>query len=185
MATHEIWAHLVQAAIICDQIEKGLVPQCMGLTTLHGPEQFQSEGLAQTILHFLDTEDTSSTLIQAWKEWAPYKRMVAANIHHMINAGSPIEECVKYGTKHALYPTPNDIAHSLRSKVNVPQFRCYEYVYGPSAAFFMRFARQASAAQKQEFLRAVYNEWLLPDELVVLTRALLQPDQVPAPEPSH
>ena len=169
LAFHEMLGHLVQAAILYENIQKGIVPQCMGLTTIYDQDQFQSEGIAQTLTYFLDTDDMHHDLILARREMDIYKYMVMSNMHLMINSGQSIEKCTDYGTAHLPFKTSAEMAHSLASKMNNPQFRCYEYVYGPSAVFFKKFAQQASASQKQKLLACVYNEGMSPDELIALS----------------
>jgi len=132
-----------------------------GLTTVHGPEQFQSEGLAQSLTYFLDTADTQNPFLIAKREISLYKWMVDNNLHIIINTGSSIEECVNYGSEHMPFKPRIKIAHSLYSKVNNPQFRCYEHVYGASAFFFKEIAQRTDGQQKMELLNRIYNEWLI------------------------
>ena len=161
LAFHEISSHLLQAAILNRQIGQGTVPRCMGLTTVHGPEQFQSEGLAQSLTYFLDTADSQNPFLIAKREISQYKWMVDNNLHIMINTGSTIEECVTYGREYMPFKPRIQIAHSLSSKVNNPQFRCYEHVYGASAFFFKEIAQRADGQQKTALLNRIYNEWLI------------------------
>ncbi len=166
LAFHEVLVHMVQAALVCEKIESGDMPRCMGLTTVHEPEQFQSEGLAQTLTYFLDSEDSRSPLLVAANEIDLYRRMVMQNnAHIMINSGRSIEDCTDYIVTRMPYENPRDVAHSLCAKVNNPQFRAYEHVYAASALFFREVATNTDAEQKRTFLKRVYHEWLSPREL--------------------
>jgi len=151
---------------------------------VHGPEQFQSEGLAQSLTYFLDTPASRDPFLAANRELKTYKRMLENNLHIMINSGQSIEDCVAYGAEHMPFQTRNEIAHSLASKSNKPQFRCYEDVYGPGAVFFKKMAQQADPRQKQVILNRIYNEWLSAGELAAFSEAVLKPSQgAQAPRP--
>jgi hypothetical protein len=152
----------------------------MGLTTVHGPEQFQSEGLAQSLTYFLDTPESRNPFLVAKREITLYKRMIDNNLHIMINTGRSVEECIAYGKERMPFRTPEGIAHSLASKVNNPQFRCYEHVYGAGSAFVKNLARQTNDQQKQAVLKRVYNEWLSADELKMFSQNLLKARMTPS-----
>jgi hypothetical protein len=181
LAFHEMLSHMVQAAILHDKIQQGVVPKCMGLTTVHGPEQFQSEGLAQTLTYFLDTSDTRPDLVAARRELMIYEAMVNSNVHLMVMSGKGILECHDYCTERLPFKTQIEIENGISNRVHNPQFRCYEYVYGSSAAFFKKFAQQASPSQKQEFLNRIYNDWLPVEELAGLIAGPLNPS---SPKPA-
>ena len=176
LALHEIMSHLVQAAFLYQKIEQGVVPLCMGITSVHGPELFQCEGLAMTLPYFLDTEDSQDPLVQAACELDLYEKTVwNNNAHIMINSGATIEECTAYVAERMPYKTRPEIAHSLASSGNDPQLRCHKHVYGGSAAFFQDIAWRADDAQKREFLKRVYHDWLPVDELYAFRQELLLP----------
>lgn len=182
LAFHEISSHLVQAAILNRQIDGGEVPLCMGLTTVHGPEQFQSEGLAQSLTYFMDTAEAQDPFLVAHRELKLYSRMVENNLQIMINAGRSIEDCVNYGVEHQPYKAASDIAHSLVSVSNNPQFRVYQHVYGAANYFFKKTAEQLDDGQKRVFLKRIYNEWLSADELTAFRKNLLTPQaKLPTP----
>jgi hypothetical protein len=175
LAFHEISSHLVQAALLNRRIAEGQAPLCLGLTTVHDSDQFQSEGLAQSLTYFLDTPDSQNPFMIARRELTLYRDMVHNNLHIMINTGSRIGECVDYGVEHMPFESQANIAHSLASKANNPQFRNYEHVYGASAVFFKKMAERATPAQKEIILNRVYNEWLSPAELATFAYGLPAP----------
>ena len=175
LALHEIMSHLVQAAFLYQKIEQGVVPLCMGITSVHGPEQFLSEGLAMTLPYFLETEDAQDPLVQTACEIYLYEKMVwNNNAHIMINSGATIEECTDYVVERMPYKTRNEIAHSLASSMNDPQMRCYKHVYGGSAIFFQDIALRADKSQKEAFLKRIYNDWLPADELAGFSKELFR-----------
>ncbi len=134
---HELLAHCAQMAIWKEQIDGGEMSKVWGLTTVHGPEQFLFEGLAQTLPLYLPNEVTEQPLLRAQMLLNRYELLVWNNLHIMINSGKAIEKCLEYGVRMLPWTAPKRIIAGLKSRSNHVLFRSYLYVYPISLEWFV------------------------------------------------
>ena len=160
LALHELLAHLVKAAILRTHIEQKKLPPWLGLTTVHGPEMFQDEGLAQTLPLFWDVPEGQDPLVQARCQMSHLSGLVWHNAHIRLHSGTPLELVVDEVTRWLPWREAGKVAHGLNSLGNHPLFRSYEFVYGASQDFFTTLAEGTDKAQHKQVLQAVYTKWL-------------------------
>jgi hypothetical protein len=167
MVYHELLAHCCQMAIWKEQIANSEMDRIWGLTTVHSPEQFLFEGLAQALPLFLRNEQPTSPILNARMQLSHFESLVDNNLHVMINDGTTVEECLDYAKQHIPWSKCDDILTDLSSRSNHILFRSYQYVYPCSFDFFWDLAEKLSAEQKKRFLSKCYKDILFYDNLKV------------------
>jgi len=160
MVYHELLAHCCQMAFWREQIREGKLSRIWGLTTVHGPEQFLFEGLAQTLPLFFKNEFTDNILLQAKIKLSHYDALIWNNLHIMINEAKTANECIKYAKNYLPWTKENNIRNDLISRLENILFRSYQYVYPCSFDFFMKLANKCGEL-KPEF----YSDILLYSDL--------------------
>lgn len=167
---HELLAHCAQMAVWARQIESGKLAKYFGLTTVHSPEQFLLEGLAQSLPLLLRNVETENHLLLCRIYLSHYRSLVNNNLHIMINEGRTIEECVSFAKRHLPDPEVGEVAAGLVSRANIPRFRSYEFVYPASFDFFIRCAENLPESAIKELLRKVYRGVYFYDGLAELAQ---------------
>jgi hypothetical protein len=162
---HELLAHCCQMAAFHKSIQEKQIALFHGCTTVHGPEQFLFEGLAQSLPLFLRNEDALDPLLIARIRLAHFRSLVNHNVHIMINSGSTIEQCVKYVEDWVPFGNRGLIAHGLHSISNNCLFRCYQFVYPLSMDFFVSLAERCVEASASGLLARFYAQPLYYDAI--------------------
>ena len=165
LAFHEMLTHFVNAMCWRQVMINEQMPQHFGMTTVHGPESFLMEGMAQTLSQFIDSADVKCSIVMLREQMSLYRFLIDNNAQIMLNEGSSIEECVNYKIEYLPYKNAEEEAHDLKSWVNNPQFRAYEFVYPMSYYSFIQIGRTLNAEEKKDFIRYIYRNWLLPHDI--------------------
>ena len=165
LAYHEIAAHAVQMSSWLQRIDQGDLHPIYGITTVHGPEQFISEGLAQTITDILlkDSELPIQALMA--REYERYRLMVYNNAHIMINEQGAIEEALADVSQQLPFESTLSIEAELKDRSSNPLLRSYQYVYSVSEDFFLKNVAPLSPDQKKILLPIIYREPLTRQSL--------------------
>lgn len=162
---HELLAHCAQMAIWKEQIDQGQMSKIWGLTTVHGPEQFLFEGLAQTLPLFLENEVTRDPVLIAQIYFARYSKLVWNNLHIKINSGESLEDCLTYATERLPWLKQQRILSGLESRSNHILFRSYLYVYPSSMDFFLELAYYKSSKGNHNLFEPLYYKVLIYNNL--------------------
>jgi hypothetical protein len=126
---HELLAHCCQLSVWRHKIKDGLIRKLCGTTTVHTPEQFIFEGLAQTLPPFFQANKLEKEgLFAARVRLSHLAGLVLNNIHVMINSGGTIEECITYGGRRLPTITEGRIVSECVSRSVNSLFRSYQYV---------------------------------------------------------
>lgn len=165
MVYHELLAHCSQVALWTDEIAAGRLHHGWGLTTVHTPEQFLMEGLAQTLPLYLQNEYTTRPEMISRIHLTYFTWLILNNIHIMINRGDNIESCIDYSKKHIPWYETDKLIPDLSSRTNNLLFRSYQYVYPASFHFFLKLTGELSDGQKIKFLQRCFYDVLLYKEL--------------------
>ncbi len=165
LAYHEICAHAVQMASWLQRINHGDLHPIYGITTVHSPEQFIAEGLAQTITDILleDSELPIQSLMA--REYERYRLMVYNNAHIMINTQQSIETALTYVSQNIPFETASSIEDELRDRSYNTLLRSYQYVYSVSEDFFLRNIVSLNLSKKKILLPIIYREPLTRQSL--------------------
>jgi hypothetical protein len=166
---HELLAHCGQMSGWRSQIKAGKLAKYFGLTTVHSPEQFLLEGVAQTLPLFIKNADTEDPFLRARVYLSHYRSLVNNNVHIMINDGRSIEECVAYVARHIPYEADADIAPGLASRANNILFRSYQFVYPSSFDFFVDCAERLPDHAARQLISTTYRWPCTFDQLTHLS----------------
>lgn len=157
LVIHEYCGHAFQMINWHRQIETGQLPQFMGILTVHFPDQFLLEGLAECLSYFLPNEslllESKSVVL---RELQRYYLRVLNNVHIMANTDSA-EEAFDYAISHLPFTPRDNITKEIQDRTQNPLFRGYQYVYGIAKESFMNTLSGLERSELWNALRFVYD----------------------------
>jgi len=157
LVIHEYCGHAVQMINWHRQIETGQLPQFMGILTVHFPDQFLLEGLAECLSYFLPNDslrlDSTSIVL---RELHRYYLRVLNNVHIIANNGSA-DEAFDYAVGHLPFTRHEIIQKEIQDRTQNPLFRGYQYVYGIAKESFLRALSRLERSDLWNTLRSVYD----------------------------
>jgi len=156
---HELLAHCCQLSSWREAITNNSLRVICGTTTVHTPEQFIFEGLAQTMPLFLETSQEGSVL-SARIFLSHFTSLVLNNVHVKINSGCTLEDCITYVRKWLPTMSDGTIVSECMSRTLNSLFRSYQYVYGYSFDYFFRLSLVLTRAEQMNLLKKVFTEYL-------------------------
>ncbi len=146
LAAHELAGHATQAARWSAAIADGRMNPVCGLTTVHGPEQFVLEGVAQVMPYLIgDLEDEDEELA---RRIGRHRNKVLSNAHVMINEGDLFEDVFNYVSAGLPLVEEAVIESEIRDRSNDPLLRCYQFVYASSEDTLLQVAELNSSTQR-------------------------------------
>ncbi len=164
LAAHEYCGHIVQAQVWRGRIAAGKMNQAVGLTTVHGREQFLMEGLAQIMERVLldpaNIEPEEALALEA----STYSNMVYNNLHVLVNTGVAPDEVYAYARPRLPFASDLKLRSEIRDRGQSPLYRVYQYVYGISEHYFMQLLAFPLAKQ-QAILQSCYAHALTKAQL--------------------
>jgi hypothetical protein len=166
LAAHEIAGHAMHVACLeasATAPQPRLLPALLSLT-VHAPEAFQMEGLAQAMLHLLAEPDELPAEQRFWERYRGYAGERANLAQLQVEAGAPIDGVARSLLSDCPYSLPLSLRSGLRDRSRNPLMRSYMHVYAPSRRLFLRAAALPTAAQDR-ILRLALQELLRPDTL--------------------
>lgn len=164
---HELLGHCGQICALRQLIAKGALPRSYGITTVHTPEQFLFEGIAQSWPLWAVEPHHDTLLLRARVLLARYRGVVHHNAHIMLNEGIPVERCAEYVVSHLPFVGLPTAFGSLPSRSTDELFRSYQFIYGVSLDRFAEWALGTeSADRRHEVLRWCYTGLCGPDDVV-------------------
>jgi hypothetical protein len=157
LVIHEYCGHAVQMINWHRQIETGQLPQFMGILTVHFPDQFMLEGLAESLSYFLPTrmlrlEPTSIVL----RELHRYYLRVLNNVHMIANGGAN-DEAFDYAMQHLPFTRPENVKKEIQDRTQNILFRGYQYVYGVAKESFLKSLSRFDSFEMWNTLRFIYD----------------------------
>jgi hypothetical protein len=156
-ALHEIGGHVLQATAWKERLESGGVAPVCGLTTLHGPETYVQEGVAETLSWFFPRpllSDASELALRL--HCMSYLHWNDAFI--MAGQGRPLDEILQFLDDHMLtYRTRDQRRKNLEEAIKDPLARTYMYSYGISIYHHRLFAEHATPVQKRNYISHVFG----------------------------
>jgi hypothetical protein len=168
LALHEIFGHAVQMSIWLNRIRQGILSSEMGIVTVHTPEMFQTEGLAQALIDWLANENElpATAVLSRWMR--THRLMVYNNAHVRLAHGEPIVEVFSYVSTQLPFASETAILGELKDRGNDPLVRTYRYIYGMSEKFFSGLNLHLAPSKKKEVLKKLYERPLLPSQIMHL-----------------
>jgi hypothetical protein len=165
LCLHEICGHAVQMSIWTELIARGEMNPACGLTTVHSPEMFASEGLGQTVPDLLGDHWTFPSEFHLSRALSYHSLLVLHNAHLMIYDGVPMEQILDYAQDHLPLTEPEILESEIRDRGNSPLFRSYQLSYGIGERTIRNLIDGMSIAQKRNFFRELYTRPLTPTQL--------------------
>lgn len=165
LVLHELFGHLMQMLSWKKQILEGIMNPFVGLTTVFTPEQFTSEGIAETLVKFLPFDPLSKqgyrALIVDHYDWS-----VKNNLHIMANTNVSRGEMFLFVSRYLPRYIRESLDKDIKEKTQNPLMRAYQYIYGISLFHHLKFASKMTPKQKLEYVRYVYTHAVTPKELI-------------------
>jgi len=157
LVIHEYCAHAVQMVSWHERIEEKQLPEFLGILTVHFPDQFLLEGLAESLIYFLPSEDCKlEPMSVVLRDLHYYVLSVMNNLHILANEESP-GAALKYALERLPFTSEDVIEREIRDRTTNPLFRCYQYVYAIAKESFLNALNPLDQDQRWELLRLVYN----------------------------
>jgi hypothetical protein len=161
---HEILGHGLQCATYADVAAKTDV-DWVRLSSVNLPYQVLLEGLAQAIPLFVAPDD--APLITRVRI-EHYQQLVRAELHTMINDGTPVAECAAHARRRIPWWTSNDIANELTDRSTDPFLRSYLWAYPAGIDWFATLADTADQSTISRVLHSAFQQPLSPTDLTAL-----------------
>jgi len=156
LVIHEYCGHAIQMVNWHRQIEEKKLPEFFGILTVHFPEQFVLEGLAESLAFVLPREQKLEPQSLVARELHRYYLLVMNNVHVIANEQT-FHTAMDYGVRHLPF-TPKDVlSKEIKDRTQNPLFRGYQYVYGVAKESFLTALSRFGAESQWELLKFVYN----------------------------
>lgn len=163
-AVHEIGAHALQVLELDAARRVGRVDgAAMNLAT-HSCEQFQLEGLAQTVIYLVAERDEIPEALDIDLQLRAYHSALSNNAQIEIEAGRPIDEAIEQLLQQAPFLSRLKAISDLRDRGRHPLDRAYTHVYAPSRRKFLS-AKMLPKAQRMKFLHRMYTQLWTPNQI--------------------
>lgn len=168
LCLHEICGHAVHMAIWRELIAQGKLDQACGVTTVHSPEMFVSEGLGQTVSELIGADETFPLEFQASRSLQYYTLIVLHNAHLMLYEGVPIGTALDYARNYLPFSDFDTIESELRDRGTNPLFRTYQLSYTAAERAIRQLLAGLSTPQKRRLFLEMYCRPMTPNQLLRL-----------------
>jgi hypothetical protein len=162
LVLHEYCGHAVQMALWHDAVRRQQMSSFFGVLTVHCPDQFLLEGLAESIAHVLPDGgkklEKKSIVI---REMQTYNLLVLNNVHVLANDRG-LDEARKYARRMLPFTSDETIERELRDRTRHPLFRTYQYVYAPAKEAFVSALVPLDSVSRWRVLRRLYRTPMTP-----------------------
>jgi hypothetical protein len=158
LAAHEYCGHLVQVQQWALNVADGTIDPSYGFTTVHSPEAFMMEGLADVLMYVLVDESALSFDERLAKELAWHSRLVNNNVHYLINMGHHFRDVFQYYRRYSPFVDDRTIESNIRDRSHDPLGRTYQYVYGIALDYFRQLLAGKPFDQQREILQTLYHQ---------------------------
>ncbi len=156
LVIHEYCAHAVQMVSWHRQIEEKRLAEFLGILTVHFPDQFLLEGLAESLIYFLPDENAKlEPMSVVQRDLHDYVLSVMNNLHVLANENNP-DEAFEYARQLLPFTEEDVIRKEIRDRTTNPLFRCYQYVYAIAKESFLGALKPLDSDQQWDLLRSVY-----------------------------
>ncbi len=170
LGLHEIAGHFGQMAGWQNSIDKGELIAALGITSVVDPEQVSSEGIAQTIYHFvpgilnrLTDEEVAQAELEI--EQNGLRQMVYHNVHIWLNTiDLPEESVVEYVRKYLPAEKLEDIRRHIHDRTIDDKKASYLMSYGMGFYLHREYSLCLNTAGKRELLRFLYSRPVTPQQ---------------------
>jgi hypothetical protein len=165
LVLHEYCGHAVQMALWQEDIRRDRISNFFGVLTVHFPDQFLLEGLAESVSYFLpDDRKRLERRSEIVRELHGHSLIVLNNVHILAN-NNGLRAARLYAKKHLPFVTDDTIERELRDRTSHPLFRSYQYVYAPAKEAFVTALRGLTPRQLWSLTGYLYQTPMTPSQV--------------------
>jgi len=173
LALHEYCGHAIQMISWHRQIEERRLPEFAGILTVHFPDQFLLEGLAESMSYWLPDEvirlEPKSIVL---RELHAYTLLVMNNLHIIANDESR-EAAIHYAAERSPFTKRETLVSEARDRTTHPLYRCYQYVYGVAKNRFVHAFRELGPRGSSRLIERAYGGPMTPEQFDVERERIL------------
>jgi hypothetical protein len=158
LAAHEYCGHLVQVQQWALNVASGAIDPRYGFTTVHSPEAFMMEGLADVLVYILADEAALDFDQRLARELTWHSRLVSNNVHYLINTGHHFSDVFQYYRRYSPFLDDRTIESSIHDRSQDPLGRTYQYVYGIALDYFRQLLEGKSLDRQRAILQTLYHQ---------------------------
>ncbi|MGA8220089.1 MAG: hypothetical protein WB780_00435 [Candidatus Acidiferrales bacterium] len=156
LVIHEYCGHAIQMVNWHRRIEEKKLPEFFGILTVHFPDQFELEGLAESLAFVLPDKQKLEAESLVARDLHRYYLMVMNNVHILANEQS-FQTAMDYGTRHLPLTNKDVLSKEISDRTRNPLFRGYQYVYGIAKESFLKALSRFGPESRWDLLRFVYD----------------------------
>ncbi len=158
LAAHEYCGHLIQVQQWALNVASGAIDPSYGFTTVHSPEAFMMEGLADVLVYVLADDAALDFDQRLARELTWHSRLISNNVHYLINTGHNFRDVFQYYRRYSPFVDDRTIESSIRDRSNNPLSRTYQYVYGIALDYFRQLFAGQRFDRQREMLQMLYHQ---------------------------
>jgi hypothetical protein len=173
LVLHEYCGHAVQMALWHDAVRHRQLASFLGVLTVHFPDQFLLEGLAEAMAYVLpdqpgrsrssDEDHRLEWRSEIVRELQTYNLLILNNVHIIANEDG-IDNARIYARQRLPFTPDETIERELRDRTSHPLFRAYQYVYAPAKEAMLQGLSRPEQ-DKWAILRRLYREPATPQQV--------------------
>lgn len=168
LVLHEYCGHAVQMALWHEAVRRKTIASFFGVLTVHWPDQFLLEGLAESIAFVLpDGRHKLEKRSELIRELQTYNLLVLNNVHILANEQG-LDTARTYARQRLPFTTDETIERELRDRTRHPLFRTYQYVYAPAKEAFVGALMAVSGPPRWALIRHLYRAPMTPARVQAL-----------------
>ena len=156
LVIHEYCGHAVQMINWHRRIEQGELPEFLGILTVHFPDQFLLEGLAESLVFVLPRRGELTKESYVARQMHRYYLLIMNNTHIIANEQNT-QTAFDYAVRNLPFTSTDVIQKEIRDRTQNPLFRCYQYVYGVAKESFLTALSRLEPKQGWKLLRMAYD----------------------------
>jgi hypothetical protein len=164
LVIHEFCGHVVQMINWHKRIQDGELPQFYGILTVHFPDQFLLEGLAESLPYLLPTETTQLESASVVLRELHYHALLVMNNVHILANEEGITAARAYAINNLPFTERSVLEKEIENRTRNPLFRCYQYVYGVAKDAFLKACSDLDDQERWALLRSVYDQPMTAEE---------------------
>jgi hypothetical protein len=158
LAAHEYCGHLIQVQQWALNVASGAIDPSYGFTTVHSPEAFMMEGLADVLVYILADESALDFDQRLARELTWHSRLVGNNVHYLINTGHHFSDVFQYYRRYCPFLDDRTIESSILDRSQNPLGRTYQYVYGIALDYFRQLLEGKAIDRQRTILQTLYHQ---------------------------
>jgi hypothetical protein len=173
LVIHEYCGHAVQMALWHDAVRKKRIASFFGVLTVHFPDQYLLEGLAEGLAYILPKTDAQARRHQQLepnsvliRDLSRYNLLVLNNVHIIAN-DQGLDAARTYARQRLPFTSDETIERELRDRTTHPLFRAYQYVYAPAKEAFIDALAEPSP-HRWPLMRELYRSPMMPAQVQAL-----------------